>query len=174
MVREHAQGLMGRSSGKDFFNQVAMDADVQAYDSKRGECCNYHIQGNFRVHIEGLPRSPWNQSCTRQFVASFMAEHAMAKKSKVETAWIHHFTYLRTVFQKQRADPARRAEIDKVNRRRERKSQVCQYVVSSPLALVLTPYLSSFIIDVMLLPRSSANIPKSPSFNLSLSWVRME
>lgn len=137
LMRQYGENLMNRSSSNPHFNQIASPAEVAAYDSNNGECCDPKDAHFFRVDIRGYPRSAWNKSCARVFARCFVAEYPEYKRQqdKIEAGWTTHFEHLRKTYNAQQLSHQQRLHAAMLKRRAERKSQLFlrRYIIAKRL-----------------------------------------
>ncbi|KAI5980873.1 hypothetical protein EDC04DRAFT_2595297, partial [Pisolithus marmoratus] len=96
------------------------------WDSKHGPCCTVE---DFRIDLEGLPRSEWNKSAALVFAAEYLRRHQGHQGEHltleyVSEAWLTHVIALRTRYKDKQRDDLDRKEHKARNRRRQRKHEL--------------------------------------------------
>lgn len=112
-------------------SKLAIPEDVKAFTGENGHCCTIE---NFRVDLEGTPRSLWNASAAMVFAKAFVKlPDAPSRDVKlVAKAFSSHFVGLRLAYLKwKNAGTAQLIEQQKAHRRRQRKAYVSTGILLS-------------------------------------------
>ena len=113
---------MNLKASKDLPQPVSRKV-IGAWDPKRGPCCTVT---NFRIDLDGLPRSEWNKSAAEVFAAEYLKCHAGENYTLeyVTEAWLTHVTAIRAQYKLQQSNESE-VKLHKVQRRRrQRKHEV--------------------------------------------------
>ena len=116
---------MGLHSTKDLPQPVNQKA-INAWDPKRGPCCTVK---NFRIDLEGYPRSEWNKSAARVFATEYLKRYPGGNHTKdsVVEAWLTRVTAIRTQYRQREEDESSVNARKVQHRRRQRKHEVCYW-----------------------------------------------
>ncbi|KIN92877.1 hypothetical protein M404DRAFT_11540, partial [Pisolithus tinctorius Marx 270] len=123
-VRELRQELLGIEDREDLPRSVGR-RDISAWDPKGGPCCTVE---DFRIDLEGLPRSEWNKSAALVFTQEYLKCHRGRQGENhtleyVVKAWLTHVMTLRTRYKVKELDDEDKTERKARNRRRQRKHE---------------------------------------------------
>ena len=116
------QKLLNLKGSKDLPQPVNRKV-IDAWDPKRGPCCTVT---NFRVDLDGLPRSEWNKSAAEVFAAEYLKRHAGENYTLeyVAEAWLTRVTAIRAQYKMQQYNESE-VKSHKIQRRRhQRKHEV--------------------------------------------------
>ncbi|KAI6145056.1 hypothetical protein BKA82DRAFT_3969785, partial [Pisolithus tinctorius] len=96
------------------------------WDPKSGPCCTVE---DFRIDLEGLPRSEWNKSAALVFAQEYLKRRRGHRGENytleyVVKAWLTHVMTLRTRYKVKELDDEDRTERKARNRRRQRKHEL--------------------------------------------------
>ncbi|KAI5986462.1 hypothetical protein EDD15DRAFT_2174833, partial [Pisolithus albus] len=100
--------------------------EISGWDPKRRPCCTIK---DFRIDLEGLPRSEWNKSAALVFAAEYLKRHQGHQGENltleyVSEAWLTHVLALKTRYKVKQLDELDRKERKARNRRRQRKHEL--------------------------------------------------
>ncbi|KAI6143833.1 hypothetical protein BKA82DRAFT_11540 [Pisolithus tinctorius] len=115
------QELLGIEDHEDLPRSVGR-RDISAWDPKSGPCCTVE---DFRIDLEGLPRSEWNKSAALVFAQEYLKCHRgrQGENHTLEYAWLTHVMTLRTRYKVKELDDEDKTERKARNRRRQRKHE---------------------------------------------------
>ncbi|KAI6144281.1 hypothetical protein BKA82DRAFT_3983196, partial [Pisolithus tinctorius] len=92
------------------------------WDPKSGPCCTVE---DFRIDLEGLPRSEWNKSAALVFAQEYLKRRRENYTLEyVMKAWLTHVMTLRTRYKVKELDDEDRTERKARNRQRQRKHEL--------------------------------------------------
>ncbi|KAI5981462.1 hypothetical protein EDD15DRAFT_2183169, partial [Pisolithus albus] len=100
--------------------------EIGAWDPKHGPCCTVE---DFRIDLQGLPRSEWNKSAALVFAAEYMRRRQGRQGENrtledVSKAWLTHVMALRLRYKHKQQDELDEKERKARNRRRQRKHEL--------------------------------------------------
>ncbi|KAI6152642.1 hypothetical protein BKA82DRAFT_4013063 [Pisolithus tinctorius] len=123
-VRELGQELLGIEDREDLPRSVGR-REISAWDPKSGPCCTVE---DFRIDLEGLPRSEWNKSAALVFAQEYLKRCRGHQGENytleyIVKAWLTHVMTLRMRYKVKELDDEDRTECKAWNRRHQRKHE---------------------------------------------------
>ncbi|TFY77451.1 hypothetical protein EWM64_g6563 [Hericium alpestre] len=125
-VADYTRNLMQHENNKSPFTGIVVNRlQVAEFGQSKKPCCGL---ADFRVDIEGYPKSAWNKSAARVFAQGFLNQYPRIKKSpqKIEEAFLTHLAGLRKEYKLRQSEEevAIRAAKARKDRRDERRRRL--------------------------------------------------
>lgn len=116
---------MGREDEHSPFNNIPTEDEIKSFDPKNGPSCTAN---DFKLDLEGFPRSPWNKSAAVVFARDFLAKYRAYEcdESEIRDMWLRHTEHLRETYRKHRQAQEITERARRDARRRTRKDGVCR------------------------------------------------